>query len=188
MKLDKITFVTGNKSKAREVSRILDIPVEIKEFDIPEIQGLDLEDVALNKLNQAFEIVKSPVIIDDVSFEINAWNKFPGPLIKWILESGGGTASLILKLLENEINREATAKLAVGFHDGSKAHIFIGASEGEVSREIRGENGFGWDPIFIPKGSSMTFAEMDPVEKDKISHRGRALVKFKDFLKANYDI
>jgi XTP/dITP diphosphohydrolase len=80
---------------------------------------------------------------------------------------------------------EAT-KIAVGY-DGSK-RIFYWCFEGEVSREIRGENGFGWDPIFIPKGSSMTFAEMDPVEKDKISHRGRALVKFKDFLKANYDI
>ena len=183
MKPDKITFVTGNKAKAREVERILNIPLEISEIDIQEIQEIDLEKVALNKLNQAFEIVKSPVIIDDISLEIHAWKGFPGPLIKWVLKTESGTAKLLLKLLENEPNRKATAKLAIGFHDGKTPRLFIGSIDGTIAEEIRGENGFGWDPVFVPTGESKTFAEMSPSEKDKISHRKKALDKLSDFLK-----
>lgn len=187
--MKKITFVTGNKAKAREVERILNVPLEIKEIDIDEIQEINLEVVALHKINQAFEIVKKPVIIDDVSLEIDAWNSFPGPLIKWLLKSGNqGDASTLLKMLEGETNRSAKARLAVGFHDGRKSHIFIGEIKGTIALEIRGENGFGWDPVFIPDGYNQTFAEMDPKIKDGISHRGRALSKFRDFLISNYDI
>ncbi|EKD86281.1 MAG: hypothetical protein ACD_37C00378G0003 [uncultured bacterium] len=189
MKLGKLTLVSGNKAKAREVERILNIPLEILQIELDEIQELDLEKIALHKLNQAFDIVKGPVIIDDVSVEIEAWNSFPGPLIKWLLKAGdGGDASTLLKMLGGEKNRKAKARLAVGFHDGKKAHIFIGEVEGTISKQIRGENGFGWDPVFIPLGHEMTFAEMPEKEKDAISHRGRALKKFSDFLKSNYDI
>ena len=86
----KITLVTGNKHKAKEVERILNIPLEIKEIELDEIQEINLEKVALHKLNQAYELVKEPVIVDDVSVEIDAWNGFPGPLIKWLLKSVEG--------------------------------------------------------------------------------------------------
>lgn len=186
--MNKIIFVTGNKSKASEVQRILDIPLEIREVDLDEIQEIDLEKVALYKLNQAFEIVKEPVMVDDVSVEIEVWNGFPGPLVKWMLKAGEGEASVLLKMLRGEKNRKATARLAVGFHDGEKPHIFIGEAHGKIATEIRGKNGFGWDPVFIPDGYNQTFAEMDPKFKDIISHRGQALAKFKDFLKKNYNI
>ncbi len=182
MKIPKITFVTGNKAKAREVSRILNIPLEILETEIEEIQEIDLEKVALNKLDQAYKIVSGPVIIDDISLEISAWKGFPGPLIKWVLKSENDTARLLLKLLENESNRKATAKLAIGYHDGKNPHLFIGSIDGEIASEIRGENGFGWDPVFIPNGENKTFAQMSPEEKDKISHRKKALIKLSDFL------
>jgi XTP/dITP diphosphohydrolase len=188
MKLPSITFVTGNESKVREVSRILDIPLEIKEVELDEIQELDLEKVALNKLNQAYEIVKKPVIIDDVSVEIDEWNCFPGPLVKWMLKGGEGEAGLVLKMLGSEKNRKATAKLAIGFHDGKIPYIFIGEAKGRIATEIMGENGFGWDPVFIPEGFDISYAQMDPKEKDKISHRGKALAKFKDFLNKNYEL
>ncbi len=189
MKIDSLTLVSGNKNKAREVERILDIPIKTVDLDLDEIQELDLEKVALHKLNQAYEIVKGPVIVDDVSFEIEAWNGFPGPLIKWLLKSSGeDDASVMLKMLSGVSDRRAKAKLAVGFHDGKEARVFIGESAGTVSTEIRGENGFGWDPVFIPQGFELTFAQMPPEEKDKISHRGRALAKLHDFLKANYEL
>ena len=187
--MKKITFVTGNKAKAREVERILNIPLQISDIELDEIQEIDLEKVALHKLNQAFELIKSPVIIDDVSVEIDAWNSFPGPLIKWLLKSGKeGDASTLLKMLKGEKNRGATARLAIGFHDGKKPHIFYGEVRGVIGKEIRGENGFGWDPVFIPEGKIQSFAEMPEKEKDEISHRRRALQKFSDFLKSNYDI
>ncbi len=183
----KIVFVTGNKFKAKETEEILKIKIQISDVELDEIQDLDLEKVALHKLNQAFKLIKKPVMIDDVSFEIEAWNNFPGPLIKWILKAGKGP-SLILKLLEGEKNRKAVARLAIGFHDGEKPHIFFGESKGTIAHEIRGDNGFGWDRVFIPEGYSETFAEMNPNLKNSISHRGNALGKFKDFLKSNYDI
>jgi XTP/dITP diphosphohydrolase len=187
MKLPKITLVTGNNKKAEEVQRILNIPLDVKELDLDEIQETNLEKVALNKLNRAFKIVGGPVVIDDVSFEIDAWDSFPGPLIKWMLKDGIDP-SLVIKLMKNEPNRKAVAKLAIGFHDGKKAHLFIGAVKGVVAEEIRGNNGFGWDRIFIPEGHHESFAEMDPEVKDSISHRRNALDKFKDFINKNYEV
>lgn len=186
MKLNKITVVTGNKAKAEEIGRILNYDIEIADLDLDEIQEIDLEIVARQKLTQAFEIIKSPVIIDDVSFEVEAWNSFPGPLIKWILKAGG--PELLLKMMEGQENRNATAKLAVGFHDGVNEYLFFGEAKGKISNDIRRENGFGFDRLFIPEGMDKTYSELDPEIKDKISHRGLGLSKFKDFLKANYEL
>ena len=156
-------------------------------MDLDEIQEIDLEKVALHKLNQAYEKLKTPVLIDDVSFEVDAWNGFPGPLIKWLLKAGDGP-SLILKLLEGEKNRKATAKLAIGFHDGKTPHLFFGEARGVVGYKIVERGGFGWDKVFIPDGYDISYAEMEPELKNSISHRGDALGKLKDFLKSNYDI
>jgi non-canonical purine NTP pyrophosphatase (RdgB/HAM1 family) len=183
----KITFVTGNKAKVREVERILNIPLNVLEADIDEIQDLDLGKIALDKLNKAFKLVKGPVIVDDVSFEVVAWDGFPGPLIKWMLK-GKNDPSMILKMLSGTKNRSAKAYLAVGFHDGLNPHMFIGEVKGKIASEIRGDNGFGWDKVFIPDGYTQTFAEMDPKLKDSMSHRGRALKKLSDFLKSKYGI
>ncbi len=183
----KITFVTGNEFKARETEEILNIDLEISKVELDEVQDLDLEKVALHKLNQAYEILKKPVMIDDVSFEVGVWNNFPGPLIKWMLKAGDGP-SLLLKLLENEKDRAARARLAIGFHDGKKPQLFFGEVAGVVASEIRGDNGFGWDRVFIPEGHNQTFAEMTPDLKNSISHRAKALSKLQDFLKANYKL
>lgn len=188
MKLPNITLVSGNKKKAEEVRRILDIPLDILETDIDEIQELDIEKIALHKLNEAYKLVNGPVIIDDVSFEVDVWKDFPGPLIKWLLKPAGDSAKILLKMLGDEKNRKAKAKLAIGFHDGVEPHLFIGSVSGKIATGIKGENGFGWDPIFIPDGFDQTFAEMDPEIKDSISHRGIALIKLSDFLKENYEI
>lgn len=183
----KITFVTGNAFKAKETEEILDIDLEVSQIDLDEIQEMDLEKVALHKLNQAYEILKKPVMIDDVSFEIHAWNKFPGPFVKWMLKAGNGP-DLILKLLEGEKERNATARLAIGFHDGKKPHLFFGEVHGSVADRIRGDNGFGWDRVFIPEGYNQSFAEMPSDLKNSISHRFLALKKFHDFLKAHYQV
>ena len=185
--MKKIVFVTGNKWKAKETEEILNTKLQISNIELDEIQEIDLEKVAIHKLNQAFKILKKPVIIDDVSFEIDSWNGFPGPLIKWLLKVGNGP-SILLKMLEKEKNRGAYARLAIGFHDGKKAHLFLSKVKGSIAHEIRGDNGFGWDRVFIPDGYRQTFAEMDPKLKNSISHRGIALMKFSNFLKKNYNI
>ncbi len=185
--MNKIIFVTGNSAKVREVQEILNMNLEIASIELDEIQEIDLQKVALHKLNQAFEIVKKPVMVDDVSFSINAWNGFPGPLIKWILKAGDGPG-LMIKMLEHEKNRNVVASLVIGFHDGEKPHLFFGEAKGTISREIKGDNGFGWDRVFIPDGYSQTYSEMDSKLKNSISHRAIALEKLSDFLKEKYDI
>jgi len=184
--MKKLLLVSSNPFKAKEVQEIMHTDVEVVNLDLDEIQGLDVETVAKHKLIQAYEKVKKPVMIDDVSFEVNAWNLFPGPLIKWILTAGG--PELLLKMLGNEENRIANAVLAIGFHDGKKPYIFIGRAKGKIAHEVRGKNGFGWDKVFIPDGYDKTYAEMDTNLKNSISHRALALSLFKDFLKTNYGI
>lgn len=187
MKLSKITLVSGNKNKAQEVERILQIPIKTLNLDIDEIQTMDQEKLTLHKLNEAFKVVKSPVLVDDVSFEVEVWNGFPGPFIKFLLESKNDP-SLMLKMLGDEKNRKAIGRLAIGFHDGKTPRVFYGEVHGNITKEARGDNGFGWDRVFIPEGKKQTFAEMEPELKDSVSHRRKALDKFKDFLIKNYEV
>ena len=177
-----ITFVTSNKDKVRETEQILQMKLQVEDIDLDEIQGLDLEKVALHKLDQAYKRVKKPVIIDDVSVVIHAWNNFPGPLIKWVLQASHGVPEMLLKMLAGEKHRAATATLAIGFHDGKTRKIFYGEIVGNIGYKIEGENGFGWDKVFIPKGYKKTLASMSVDEKNDISHRRRALDQLKDFL------
>src|SRR3989344_5245592 len=118
-----IVFVTGNKAKVLETGEILKTKLQIADIELDEIQELDEEKIAYHKLEQAYYKIKKPVIIDDVSLHIDAWDGFPGPFIKWILKAGNGP-SLLLKMLEHESNRKATAKLIVGYFDGKKKHLF----------------------------------------------------------------
>lgn len=180
--MKELVFVTGNQAKARDVQKILEFPLKVVDIDLDEIQDTDVEVVASHKAEEAYRKVNAPVIVDDVSLAIDAWNNFPGPLIKWILKAGGGDASLLLRLLSNEQNRKATAILALGYHDGNEVRIFTGSVNGTIAPEIRGDNGFGWDAVFIPEGQTKTFAEMPFEEKNAISHRRRAFDKFKQFL------
>lgn len=182
MKLKYIVFVTGNKAKVREAENILKIPLRVSNVDLDEIQDLDLEKIALHKLNQAYKKIKKPLIVDDVSLEIDEWDGFPGPLIKWMLKAGNGNASVLLKMLKGVKNRAVTARLAIGYHDGKTPRVFYGVVKGKIADSIRGDNGFGWDPVFIPDGQTKTFAEMTPEEKGELSHRRRGLDKLKEFL------
>ena len=180
--MENLYFVTSNQSKAEEARMILEMPVEIRKADLIEIQSLNLEEIVRDKARQAFEMVGEPVIVDDVGFFLEAWNGFPGPFVKYILDTVGKEG--ILKMLEGEENRSVVVKAVIGFHDGKEIHTFVGEVRGVVASEARGDNGFGWDSIFIPESSDKTYAQMSLKEKSGISHRRVALEKFKQFLKA----
>ncbi|HVZ12385.1 MAG TPA: non-canonical purine NTP pyrophosphatase [Patescibacteria group bacterium] len=176
--MKKIYLSTTNKGKLKEFSEILDLPLVAVNIDVDEVQSMDLEYVSRKKAEAAFEKVKKPVIVDDVGVYFEAWNGFPGPFIKFLNESVGYDG--ISRMLDS-VSKKMRAVDAISYHDGKKIHTFIGEFNGTIV-ERRGENGFGFDPIVMPDGYSMTFAEMDPADKHKISHRGRALAKFKNFL------
>ncbi|KKP80571.1 MAG: Non-canonical purine NTP pyrophosphatase [Candidatus Levybacteria bacterium GW2011_GWB1_35_5] len=178
--MKKIFVATQNKGKVGEISDILQIPLEFADIEIDEVQSMDLEYVARQKAKEAFKILKKPVIVDDVGVYIEAWNSFPGPFVKYAHNLLGNTK--ILDLLKNEKNRKVIVQSAVAYHDGRKIHTFIGTVKGTLSFEEKGKEGWGFDPIIIPYGEKLTFGEMGIKRKNQVSHRAKALDKFKKFL------
>lgn len=177
---NKLLVATGSKGKVQELQDMLGIPLEIADIDIDEIQSMDLEYVSRRKTEEAYEILKRPVITDDVGVFIEAWNNFPGPFVKHINYALG--LKKILELLRNEKNRNVIVRSAVSYHDGKKVHTFIGEVKGTLALKKRGTEGWGFDPIIIPFGETQTYAEMGLKKKNTLSHRRKALDKLKEFL------
>ncbi len=172
-------FITGNKNKFAEAKKEM-LPIELvqKEIDLAEIQSLDSKEVIEHKLKEATKHFKGEFIVDDVSFTLDAMNGLPGPLIKFFLKSIGKKG--IYNLCKPSGNFKAEAKATIGYTDGKEVLFFEGIVKGKVVEPIA-ESDFGWDPIFQPEGFNKTFAEMSLEEKNKISHRGKAIKKFKEY-------
>ena len=140
-----------------------------------EIQASDINKVVINKAQQAFHKLKCPVLVEDSGLDFSAWNGLPGPLVKWFEVSVGCHG--LLKMLEGFENREAFAVCVVAFFDGQKMILTKGERRGLISHVTRGENGFGWDVIFLPENHDKTYAEMGFHQKNAISHRRMAFEK-----------
>ena len=179
----ELFFITSNSGKIKEAQQILGFPVKIKKVTLPEIQSLDLTEIAFNKAKEAFKILNSPLIVDDAGLFIDAWSDFPGPFIKYIFSSGG--PQLLLKMLATETNRKATFKAAIAYHNGEQIKVFTGEVKGEIIQKEKGTKGWGFDSIFKPMGSTLTFAQMPEEEKNQISHRKQALEKLKKYLSSH---
>ena len=178
---EKIYFITGNKNKIEEVRAITGLNVVAKNLDIQEIQSLDVEEVARDKALKAFEKIGQPVIVDDTGMSIEALNGLPGALITWFL--GALKPEGIIKILAQEKNRNASVSTCIAYADETGVYTFLGAIQGEIASAPRGKNGFGYDSIFIPEGHKKTYAEMSSEEKNSISMRKIALLKFKEFIR-----
>lgn len=167
-----VRFVTGNPRKLAEVQRIVPA-VEGLALDLPEVQSLDPRVVIGRKLDEARRSVPGEAVaVEDVSFELEALNGFPGPLIKWLLEAVGPEG--VARMARQLGNGRATARAVVGLAlPGGTRKWFEGVVRGTLIAP-RGSRAFGFDPIFQPEGHERTFGEMDPVEKDAVSHRGLA--------------
>lgn len=177
--MNNLFFATGNPEKVKEAHSILGIPIEIAEIDIDEVQSMDLEYVATKKAEAAFGKVGKPVLVDDVGFQINAWNGFPGPLVKHLLKTVGNKG--FLKMLENEQNRSVKVQSIIAYCNGNSTKTFLGEFDGILAREERGNDGWGFDFIVIPNGEDKTLAELGFDHKNKISHRALAFFKAKEF-------
>ncbi len=179
--MEEIIFITSNENKLKEARSILpDIKIISKKIDLLEIQSVQLEDVIKEKLKYGFQQIKKPIIVEDTGLFFNGLNGFPGALIKMLLDSVGCEGCF--KIINAFEDKSAIAKCAVGFtSDGKDLKVFIGEIKGTIVNP-KGSSNFGWDPIFQPEGLDKTFAEMNPEEKNAISHRYKALKKFKEFL------
>jgi len=175
--MKKIIFATTNENKIREASEILRIKIIPKELKIDEIQTFDPVECVKKKAETAFNLAKTPILVEDTSLFFNAWGRLPGVFIDYFMKSLGNEG--ILKLLSTEKNRVAIAQTSLCYFDGKKAIITKGVVKGSIAKKIKGDQGFGWDPIFIPEGRNKTFAEMASSEKNSLSMRKIALEALK---------
>jgi len=170
-------FVTGNRNKLREFEDILGIKLDNSDVGLDEIQSIEVEEVAKHKAKQAFQILRQPVIVEDTGLYFEEFNGFPGALIKFLIKNI--SLEKICSFLKE--NRMAKVITCIAYCDNDGVKIFTGEIKGIIADFPRGDNNFGWDPIFIPEGADKTFAEMGE-EKNKISMRKQALDKLKLFL------
>ena len=176
--MDTIYFATSNEGKFKEAKKHFEeagLELERFEVELLEIQADTLEEVALFSVKEAFEKLKKPVFVEDGGLFVDALNGFPGvysaPAYKTIGHEG------ILKLMQDKTakeDRSASFQAVTVFTDGSNEKVFKGQCKGYLATEPKGDNGFGFDPIFIPEGHNLTFA-LDPDYKLRVSHRYNAL-------------
>lgn len=176
-----LRFATTNEGKVREAREYLD-EVDQFDYDYVEIQSDELADIAEHGAREAFEATddEDPVIVDDSGLFIDAVGGFPGPYSSYVEDTLG--VERVWQLAKREENRRASFRGVIAYADAEGTETFEGATRGRIVAP-RGEGGFGYDPIFEHDGR--TFAEMDTEEKNALSHRGRALAKFADWVAEN---
>lgn len=176
-----LTLVTSNPHKKIEVEEILnDSRLETKALELPELQSMDLKEIVMAKAKAAYEMVKSPVVVEDVGFELEVFNGFPGPLGKWWHKVVG--YDLAARIAKDDSKYGAVAKCGAAYCDGERTIYAEGAAKGRLVAKT-GESGFGFDPYFVPEGHEKTYAQMSPEAKNGISHRARAWKALRDELK-----
>lgn len=188
----KLTFITGNKNKFLEVKKFfsdnnLPILLENQNIETEELQSDSLRKVAEFKINSIKNKIAGNFFVEDAGFFVDEpLNGFPGVYSSYIMKVLGNEG--ILKLLGNSEIRRARFQAVIALYleedeNQEKLYFFDGEVKGTVAKSIRGKNGFGFDPIFIPDEiPKKTFGEMLPEEKNRISHRSRAIKKLVEFL------
>ncbi len=190
MILVNLLFLTSNKGKIKEVREFfeknkLDIKIDYESFDYEEPRSDSLEKIVSYKINQVKNKKNYDFILsEDSGIFIDALNDFPGAYSALVFNKIGLNG--FVKLMKGVKNRRAYYKscFALYISKENTKKIFCGKVEGNISEEKRGDGGFGFDPIFIPKGYNKTFGEIPELKKE-ISHRTRALEKLVEFLKEN---
>lgn len=190
----KLVFATNNKHKLQEVRDILGGSIEVLSLndidchdDIPET-GTTLEENALIKARWISEKYGYNCFADDTGLEVEALNGAPGVYSARYAGEECDSQANMNKLLQNltgENNRNAQFRTVIALIIDQKEMLFDGVVKGIISESKMGEAGFGYDPIFVPEGYSVSFAQMGSEVKNSISHRYRATQKLSNYL--NYD-
>ena len=188
----KLVFATNNKHKLEEVRAILGNRVEVLSLgdincndDIPETAET-LQGNALIKARHIYNKYGVNCFADDTGLEVEALNGAPGVYsARYAGDGHDSEANMqkLLKELEGKENRKAQFRTAICLIMNGEEHLFEGIVKGEIIGEKRGGAGFGYDPIFVPEGHELTFAELGNDIKNTISHRARAVEKLCQFLK-----
>ncbi len=192
--METLVFATHNHHKAKEIKNVLKGKyhvVYLTELDlyeeIPET-GDTLQENALIKARYVFEKTGKACFADDTGLEVAALNGAPGV---YSARYAGEKASFedninkLLLAMEGINNRRARFRTVMAYIDNqSNEHLFEGKVEGVITTQKRGEQGFGYDPVFLPDGYQENFAEMSAEEKNRISHRAKAVQQLVKYLKS----
>ena len=191
----KIVFATGNPNKLREVKQLLEpnfTIVSLKEIgcveDIPETQPT-IEGNAIQKAVYVKEHYGLDCFAEDTGLEIDALGGEPGVYSARYAgpeKNAQANIKLVLQKLNGEKNRKARFKTVVALILDNNTHTFEGIVEGKIASHPSGDKGFGYDPIFFPEDSDLTFAQMSAEAKNQISHRAKAIEKLTRFLNAKF--
>ncbi len=185
MKENKIWLATGNSHKVKEARVVLaEYGIELGHIEVDriEIQSDDPGEIAVYSLSQLPDDGR-PVAIEDAGFFLDHYGGFPGPYSSYALEKLDNPG--MLKLMAGVEERGAAYHSFLAFRFGDETHVFQGTVRGVIAESMRGANGFGYDPIFIPEeGDGRTFGEMTDDEKNAISHRARAFRALGEWLQA----
>lgn len=188
--MKKIVFATNNNHKLNELIKLTEGKIEILSLndidchdDIPETADT-LEGNAAIKARWVKDRYGYDCFADDTGLEVAALGGKPGVFsARYAGENHDSLANmkLLLANMEDKEDRNARFRTVIALIEGETEHRFEGTVEGEIIREPKGENGFGYDPIFVPTGYCETFAEMNADEKNSISHRARAVAKLIEY-------
>jgi XTP/dITP diphosphohydrolase len=174
LKLSDLLFASSNIHKFKETKVILesfDISIQFFKLNLEEIQSNSIKEIALKKAQNAFSKCKKPLIVEDDGLYIDSLGGFPGPYSSYVHKTIGNQG--ILDLLKK--NRGAKFISNITYCDKKNLESFEGRLSGNISKSKKG-TGWGYDPIFIPKNTKKTFAEL--IDKNNLSHRHKALKKF----------
>ncbi len=198
--MEKILMATNNQNKVKEIRSVLNTVKSISIYSLNDFgitaeveeNGSTLEENALIKAEYVFRLLNIPAISDDTGLFVNALNGDPGVYSARYAGEKASYKDNCVKLLSELKNvemekRKARFESVICFYSEKKKYEFFkGVCHGKIIEKERGENGFGYDPLFVPDGMSKTFAELDGKEKNQISHRALALKSFKVFIEKNY--
>ena len=187
----RYVLCTGNPGKAAELRALLPAHIELitlaetgLPLDLPET-GDTLEANALQKARFAFERTGLPCIADDTGLEVPSLGNAPGVYsARYAGETKDPAANMakLLRELEGEADRSARFRTVIALVDRNGEHTFEGVVSGRIAEALCGTGGFGYDPVFVPENESRTFAELSAAEKNRISHRGRAVRELVNWL------
>lgn len=197
----ELVLATRNKKKIEEIARITaGIPVAILNLDdfpsCPEVEedGVTFEENAVKKALAVAKCTGNPALADDSGLEVYALHGAPGVLSARYSGEGANDRRNIEKLLlemrlvaKDERKARFVCCIALALNEKNVV-TFYGDVEGTIGTERKGSDGFGYDPVFYPEGYDITFAEMTPEQKDSISHRGKALREFRQFLRREHGL
>lgn len=182
--MDELVLCSGNPGKLIELQALLPAGIRVRSLtemglplDLPET-GATLEANAEQKARYAFDRCGLPCLADDTGLEVAALNGAPGVLSARYAgpaKDAKANMDLLLERMKGEADRSACFRTVLALVDGERLRTFEGEVRGAITTTPRGTGGFGYDPVFLPRMSDLTFAELPVVRKNAISHRAQAM-------------